>query len=92
MEKWAKPRKRSWKKDQSILDRDVIPNWGRRKAKSITRRDVVLLLDEIMDRNKLKWDFLEPVEFRGAPTQEHLDLIRQRGVELAKAVKAWVAG
>jgi len=47
-------------------------------------------LDEIMDRNRTNWDFLEPVEFRGAPTQEHLDLIRQRGKELAIAVKQWV--
>lgn len=35
-------------------------------------------LDEIMERNRTNWEFLEPVEFRGAPTQEHLDLIRQR--------------
>ena len=47
-------------------------------------------LDEIVARNKMNWDFLEPVEFRGAPTNEHLDLIRQRGRELAIAVKEWV--
>ena len=44
-----------------------------------------------MKRNRTNWDFLEPVEFRGAPTDEHLDLIRQRGKELAVAVKEWVA-
>lgn len=48
-------------------------------------------LDEIMEKNRLKWDFLEPVEFRGAPTEEHLNLIRQRGKELAVKVKEWVA-
>ncbi len=47
-------------------------------------------LDEIMERNRLGWDFLEPVEFRGKPRQEHLDLIRQRGKELAIEVKRWV--
>jgi flavorubredoxin len=47
-------------------------------------------LDEIMKRNRTNWEFLEPVEFRGAPTEEHLDLIRQRGRELAVAVKQWV--
>ena len=47
-------------------------------------------LDEIMERNRLNWDFLEPVEFKGKPTQEHLDLIRQRGKELAISVKQWV--
>lgn len=50
IEKWAKPRKRSWEKDQSILDRDVVTEWGRRKAKEITRRDVVILLDKIVER------------------------------------------
>ncbi len=50
MEKWAKPRKRSWAKDQSLLDNDVKPIWGRRKAKDITRRDVITLLDKIVDR------------------------------------------
>lgn len=47
-------------------------------------------LDEIVDRNRLNWEFLEPVEFRGAPTAEHLDTIRSRGKELAVAVKQWV--
>lgn len=50
MEKWAKPRKRSWQEDQRLLDKDVIPVWGHRKAKSIKRREVVLLLDEIVKR------------------------------------------
>lgn len=50
LEKWAKPRKRTWEKDENILRRDVIPEWGKRKAKEVTRRDVVLLLDKIMDR------------------------------------------
>ncbi len=48
-------------------------------------------LDEIMARNKTNWDFLEPVEFRGVPTQVDLDLIRRRGKELAVKVKGWVA-
>lgn len=50
MEKWAKPRKRSWAKDQSLLENDVIPVWGKRKANDITRRDVIKLLDKIVDR------------------------------------------
>lgn len=48
-------------------------------------------LDEIMARYKMNWDFLEPVEFLGAPTDEDLDLIRRRGRELAIRVKEWVA-
>ena len=50
IEKWAKPRKRSWKEDDRILRKDVQPIWGRKKAETIKRRDIVLLLDEIVDR------------------------------------------
>jgi anaerobic nitric oxide reductase flavorubredoxin len=47
-------------------------------------------LDEIQERYKMGWDFLEPVEFKGAASQEELDLIYQRGKELAVAVREWV--
>ena len=50
IEKWAKPRKKSWKEDERILRKDVQPVWGRKKAETIKRRDIVLLLDEIVDR------------------------------------------
>jgi integrase len=50
MEKWAKPRKRAWEYDERILQKDVVPRWGDRKARDITRRDVIELLDEIVDR------------------------------------------
>lgn len=50
LDKWAKARKRSWKEDQRILYKDVVPAWGRKKAQDIERRDIVLLLDRIMER------------------------------------------
>lgn len=50
IEKWSKPRKRTWKEDLRILKKDVIPAFGRRKAKDIKRRDIVLLLDNIVER------------------------------------------
>jgi integrase len=50
LEKWAKPRKRSWREDARILQKDVLPAWGHRKAKDITRRNVIGLLDDIVDR------------------------------------------
>jgi len=53
IEKYAKPRKRSWKEDERILNKDVVPRWGKRKAQDITRRDIILLLDEIVDRGAL---------------------------------------
>jgi integrase len=50
LDKWARPRKRSADEDERQLRKDVIPAWGRRKAKDITRRDVIALLDNIVDR------------------------------------------
>lgn len=50
IESWAKPRKRSWAEDQRILNKDVLPSWKNRKAHSIRRRDVIALLDRIVDR------------------------------------------
>ncbi len=50
IERHAKVKKRSWAKDEAILNRDVIPAWGKRKAKEITKRDVNLVLEGIVDR------------------------------------------
>ncbi len=50
LEKWARPRKRSAAEDERVLNKDVRPEWGGRKAKAITRRDVITLLDDIVDR------------------------------------------
>ena len=50
IEKWAIPRKRTWKEDARMLSKDVIPQFGKRKAKDIKRRDIVLLMDGIVDR------------------------------------------
>jgi integrase len=45
----AKERK-GYHEIKRILERDVAPAWGNRKAKAIRRRDVILLLDGIVDR------------------------------------------
>ncbi len=50
LEIWAKPRKRSWQEDERILNKDVRPRWGSRKAKDIVKRDVILLLETITKR------------------------------------------
>lgn len=50
IERYAKKKKKTWKRDEEILERDVIPRWGERKAKEITRADVIDLLDRIVDR------------------------------------------
>lgn len=50
IEKHAKPNKRGWAEDKRILERDALPAWGKRKAADITKRDVVLLLEKIVER------------------------------------------
>jgi integrase len=50
LDKWARPRKRSADEDERILRKDVLPAWGRRKAKDIARRDVIAILDRIVER------------------------------------------
>jgi integrase len=50
LKEWAMPRKRSWKTDKRILEKDVLPEWGRRKVRDITRRDVKELLRKVLDR------------------------------------------
>lgn len=50
LEKHAKPNKKSWKEDERALEKDVLPAWGRRKAVDIKKRDVILLLESIVER------------------------------------------
>ncbi len=50
LERHAKPNKRSWADDQRIALAELLPHWEDRKAKDITRRDVRLILDAIIDR------------------------------------------
>ncbi|MDF1537220.1 MAG: tyrosine-type recombinase/integrase [bacterium] len=50
MTRWAKVHKKTWMEDERILGKDVLPRWGKRLAKDITRRDVRLLLEDIGER------------------------------------------
>jgi integrase len=47
--KWAKPRKRSWKADDNLLRRRILPKWRSRAIVDITRHDVRLLVEEIAE-------------------------------------------
>lgn len=44
---WAKPRKRSWQEDERRLQTYILPAWGARKAKDITRADVDSLVSPV---------------------------------------------
>lgn len=50
LEKHARPNKRSAHADERTLRKEILSVWGSRKAKAITRRDVIRLLDGIVDR------------------------------------------
>lgn len=50
IEKYAKTHKRSWREDQRILEHDILPLWGARRANKITKRDVLALMDDIVGR------------------------------------------
>jgi integrase len=50
LERHAKRQKRSWRKDLLILEKDVLPRFGKRKAGNISRRDIIALLDDIVAR------------------------------------------
>ncbi len=50
IKKHAKVNKRSWKNDERLLNKEVVPIWGDRKAEDIRKRDVVLLLEGIVER------------------------------------------
>lgn len=50
IEKHAMIYKKGWQEDKRILEKDALPIWGKRKAADISKRDVVLLLEKIMER------------------------------------------
>ncbi len=50
LERHAKPNKRSWAADARMIERDLLPAWRRRPAETITRRDVIELLERKLQR------------------------------------------
>ena len=50
LKKHAMVNKKSWKEDERCLRKDILPLWGDRKAADIKKRDVVLLLERIVER------------------------------------------
>lgn len=46
----AEVNKKSWLEDKRILEKEIYPVWGNRKAADITKKDVHKLFDNIIDR------------------------------------------
>ncbi|WP_085664155.1 site-specific integrase [Pseudomonas sp. B5(2017)] len=49
IQRYAKPRKSSWREDERQLQKDVVPILGKKLAKNVHRRDVVALIDRKVD-------------------------------------------
>lgn len=49
-------------------------------------------LQEIMERRKMKWEFLPSVEFKGAPTESDLNIVTERIGDLVSMVSASIRG
>jgi hypothetical protein len=49
IEKWAKPRKRSWKADDNLLRNKVLPKWRHRAIADVTRQDVRRLVEDVAE-------------------------------------------
>ena len=50
IEQYAKPKKRTWQKDRRLLDNNLIPALGRKKAHLITRADLRTELNKVKNR------------------------------------------
>ncbi len=51
IERWAKRNRKRWMEAKQTLEYDAIPAFGKRKVHDIKRRDIIRLLDNIMDRD-----------------------------------------
>jgi integrase len=50
IERHSRPNKRTWREDERLLDRNVLPAIGPLRIDTVTRRDIVVMLDAIRDR------------------------------------------
>jgi len=50
LKRHAQVNKKSWLEDQRILEKEIFPAWGKRKAEDITKKHVNSLLEKIVDR------------------------------------------
>jgi integrase len=50
LERYAMVNKKSWEEDKRILEKEIYPAWGKRKAQDITKGNVITLLDKVVGR------------------------------------------
>jgi integrase len=50
IERWAKKRKKTWRKDEQIINRELLPRFGSRKAAGIGRGEIREAFETVADR------------------------------------------
>lgn len=50
IERYAKPKNKGWQATEQILRANLVTRWGKRPVGSITKRDIIELLDATVDR------------------------------------------
>jgi integrase len=53
IERWAKPRKKSWREDERIIKANLLPRFKHTRAKDVTRAEVRLMLEEIAENGPI---------------------------------------
>ncbi len=78
LERHAKKKKKTWREDQRMLEKDVLPRWKYKKVADIDTRDIVNLLDKVERRSVSARNHLQTVlsrMFKFAVSNRHF--IRQ---------------
>lgn len=74
--RYSRPRKASWKDDQRLLTKEILPRYGSRPAIELRRRDLVGLLEAVAERAPITANRLQAVlskMFTWAVEFEHLE-------------------
>lgn len=50
IERYAKPNKRTWREDERVLEKDVLPRWADLRLSTVTRAHVAALIDDLVAR------------------------------------------
>ena len=81
LERHAKRQKQSWREDERMLMKDVVPRIGHRKAREIRRREIIDLVEDIADRGApvAANRTLQVIAMYNAVTREYLINFKQDG-------------
>ena len=93
MVRHAKPNKRTWREDEKMLNKDLLPELGSMKASKISKRDIIRVVDIVAERGALiranRVLTLARTVFNWACAEDLVDTnptfgIRKRGAEISR--------